>query len=67
MEKNSQNNNVQTDIMGVDVFCFSHLRWDFVFQRPQHLMTRFARNGRVFFIEEPTFIDGPSYIDVSDR
>jgi hypothetical protein len=22
------------------VFC--HLRWDFVFQRPQHLMTRLA-------------------------
>jgi UDP-galactopyranose mutase len=23
--------------------CFSHLRWDFVYQRPQHLMSRFAR------------------------
>lgn len=34
--------------------CFSHLRWDFVFQRPQHLMTRFARDGRrVIFWEEP--------------
>jgi len=21
-----------------DLICFSHLRWDFVFQRPQHLM-----------------------------
>jgi UDP-galactopyranose mutase len=36
-----------------DVICFSHLRWDFVFQRPQHLMRRFARDGRVFFVEEP--------------
>ena len=36
-----------------DLVCFSHLRWDFVFQRPQHLMTRFARDRRVFFIEEP--------------
>jgi hypothetical protein len=36
-----------------DVVCFSHLRWDFVFQRPQHLMTRCARDRRVFFIEEP--------------
>lgn len=35
-----------------DLVCFSHLRWDFVFQRPQHLMTRAARRGRVFFIEE---------------
>jgi hypothetical protein len=24
------------------LLCFSHLRWDFVFQRPQQLMTRFA-------------------------
>ena len=50
-----------------DVFCFSHLRWDFVFQRPQHLMTRFARNGRIFFIEEPVAHDGESHIDVSER
>jgi UDP-galactopyranose mutase len=35
------------------IFCFSHLRWQSVFQRPQHLMSRFARNRAVFFIEEP--------------
>lgn len=35
--------------------CFSHLRWNFVFQRPQHLMSRFARDARVFFFEEPIF------------
>jgi UDP-galactopyranose mutase len=38
---------------GETLICFSHLRWDFVFQRPQHLMTRFARTRRVFFFEEP--------------
>ena len=27
--------------------CFSHLRWDFVFQRPQHLMSRFAASHNV--------------------
>jgi len=37
----------------VDLICFSHLRWNFVFQRPQHLMTRCARERRVFFFEEP--------------
>ena len=26
------------------LICFSHLRWHFVYQRPQHLMTRFARD-----------------------
>jgi UDP-galactopyranose mutase len=35
-----------------DLVCFSHLRWGFVFQRPQHLMSRFAKHRRVFFIEE---------------
>ena len=38
-----------------DLLCFSHLRWNFVFQRPQHLMSRFAKNRRVFFIEEPLY------------
>jgi UDP-galactopyranose mutase len=36
-----------------DFLVFSHLRWDFVFQRPQHLLSRFARSHRVIFIEEP--------------
>jgi UDP-galactopyranose mutase len=35
------------------LLCFSHLRWDFVFQRPQHLMVRFARTMDVLFWEEP--------------
>ncbi|HEX8695411.1 MAG TPA: glycosyltransferase family 1 protein [Longimicrobium sp.] len=39
----------------VDLVCLSHLRWDFVWQRPQHLLGRFAREGRVFFVEEPVF------------
>jgi glycosyltransferase involved in cell wall biosynthesis len=38
-----------------DLICFSHLRWTFVFQRPQHLMSRFARHNRVYFVEEPIF------------
>ena len=42
----------------LDLICFSHLRWGFVFQRPQHLMSRFARTRRVFFIEEPIFEPG---------
>lgn len=40
------------------LICFSHLRWAFVYQRPQHLMSRFARIMRVFFFEEPIFGDG---------
>jgi len=40
------------------LICFSHLRWNFVFQRPQHLMTRCARERRVFYVEEPIFHSG---------
>ena len=35
------------------LICFSHLRWNFVFQRPQHLMSRFAADRRVIYWEEP--------------
>jgi glycosyltransferase involved in cell wall biosynthesis len=38
------------------LICFSHLRWNFVFQRPQHLMCRFAREMSVIFWEEPVDI-----------
>ncbi len=38
---------------GQTLICFSHLRWDFVFQRPQHLMSRFAADRRVIYWEEP--------------
>jgi UDP-galactopyranose mutase len=52
---------------GLDTFCFSHLRWDFVYQRPQHLMSRFATRGRVFFVEEPMPADGEPRLEMLDR
>src|SRR5687768_12336252 len=48
-----------------DLVCLSHLRWNFVFQRPQHLMTRFARERRVFFIEEPHVGAGADRLEVT--
>jgi len=47
-----------------DLVCLSHLRWGFVFQRPQHLMVRFARTRRVFFIEEPIFDAESAHLSV---
>ncbi len=35
-----------------DLVCFAHLHWDFVWQRPQHLLSRFAQQGRVFYVED---------------
>lgn len=49
----------------IDVICFSHLRWGFVFQRPQHLMRRFAQAGRVFYWEEPIFEDSEARLQFS--
>lgn len=37
----------------MEIVCFCHLRWDFVYQRPQHLLSRVARQGEVHFWEEP--------------
>src|SRR5947209_8192773 len=51
---------------GYDVVCFSHLRWDFVYQRPQHLMGRFARRARVFYVEEPIFDAVGDRIEIAD-
>ncbi|MXV16673.1 glycosyltransferase family 1 protein [Hufsiella ginkgonis] len=41
--------------MKKNLLCFSHLRWNFVYQRPQHLMSRFAQYQKVYFLEEPMF------------
>lgn len=40
-----------------DLVCLSHLRWNFVYQRPQHLLSRAAKDRRVFFFEEPIFVE----------
>ena len=49
--------------------CFSHLRWDFVWQRPQHLLSRFARHVPVLVIEEPIFVetDGDGDLQLVER
>ncbi|WP_432710462.1 glycosyltransferase family 1 protein [Pedobacter sp.] len=50
------------------LLCFSHLRWDFVFQRPQHLLSRFANNMKVYFFEEPLFdAKDEAYLTISSR
>jgi len=39
------------------LLCFSHLRWNFVYQRPQHLLSRAASDYKVVFFEEPLVED----------
>lgn len=38
-----------------DLLVFSHLRWDFIFERPHHVLSRHASHRRVFYFEEPIF------------
>jgi glycosyltransferase involved in cell wall biosynthesis len=49
-----------------DVLCLSHLRWGFVFQRPNHLMSRWARQKRVLFVEEPIHDAAAPYLSTSE-
>ena len=46
------------------VVCHSHLRWDWVYQRPQHLLSRLARTWPVLVEEEPVFDDRPPGLDI---
>ena len=48
------------------LICFSHLRWNFVFQRPQHLMSRFAQTMTVLFWEEPIFEESLAAAEVRE-
>ncbi len=48
--------------------CLSHLRWDFVYQRPQHLLSRCAQTRRVFVVEEPMpSADGTRWLAIGQR
>ncbi len=44
---------------------YSHLRWNFVYQRPQHVLSRLARHRQVYFVEEPNRTDAPLRMEVS--
>ena len=47
------NNSINGDSPMQTLLVFSHLRWNFVFQRPQHLLSRLANQYKIIFVEEP--------------
>lgn len=57
--------NKNTKASEYDLVCLSHLRWNFVYQRPQHLLSRFAKQRRVVFFEEPIFSDQPTKLEIT--
>ena len=44
--------------------CHTHLRWDWVYQRPQHVLSRLSRHWQVLIEEEPVFDDRPPGLDL---
>ncbi len=45
-----------------DMIVFCHLRWDFVFQRPQHLINRLSQSYKILMVEEPiVYAEGEKY------
>ena len=50
------------DIFPAELVVLSHLRWTFVWQRPQHIVSRLATAGetgrRTWFVEEPLPVPG---------
>ncbi|HOG48575.1 MAG TPA: UDP-galactopyranose mutase, partial [Anaerolineae bacterium] len=49
------------------VVVFSHLRWRWVYQRPQHLLTRLARDHPVWYVEEPVGEDTDNpWLEIED-
>ncbi len=50
---NAASNAKKSDRYGIVVF--SHLRWGFVWQRPQQFLSRFAKKHKILFVEEPFF------------
>jgi glycosyltransferase involved in cell wall biosynthesis len=44
----------------LSIIVFSHLRWDFIYQRPQHLLSRLAEHYQILFFEEPEYSEGTS-------
>jgi hypothetical protein len=55
----------RTNMPRPSLVVFSHLRWDFVYQRPQHVLSRMAASRPVLFVEEPVYADGPPRWELS--
>jgi UDP-galactopyranose mutase len=49
--------------MPATIIVFSHLRWNFVYQRPQHLLARLAKHYQIVFMEEPVPDSGEDFLE----
>jgi glycosyltransferase involved in cell wall biosynthesis len=48
----------------MNLICFSHLRWNFVYQRPQHILSRFSNQYATYYVEEYIINDQEDGYDI---
>lgn len=48
-------NHLENEVHYYDMIVFCHLRWQFVYQRPQHIISRMAETMKILLIEEPLY------------
>lgn len=61
----SENTDVALEVDFYDMVVFCHLRWEFVYQRPQHLISRMSKTYKILMVEEPIdFNEGEEYTGI---
>jgi glycosyltransferase involved in cell wall biosynthesis len=55
---------MQAQMQSVSIVAHSHLRWDFVWQRPQQIFSRLARDHHILFVEEPLYEAGEPHLRI---
>jgi hypothetical protein len=48
----------------LSIIVYSHLRWDFVWQRPQQIFSRLAAHYPILFVEEPLYEAGGAQLRI---
>ena len=56
----------QRAIDGAPLIVHSHLRWDFVWQRPQQIFSRLAAYHAILFVEEPVLEEGEQRLKIDE-
>lgn len=54
------------DASRLPILVHCHLRWDFVWQRPQQIFSRLAPYHTILFMEEPIWEDGEPHVRVKE-
>jgi UDP-galactopyranose mutase len=59
--------NHDTEQEQITIICLAHLGWDYVWQRPQQIMSRFAARCRVVYIDPPAYEPLDEQVQLRER